>query len=211
MPLISSATLRSLGVTLDRQLSFDQHVTDTCRKCYFHIRAFRHVRNSLPDDVAKSVACGIVGSRLDYCNSLLFGISAANIDRLQKVQNTLARVTLRQSRATSSVNALAELHWLPINYRINFKIATLTYMVKHCGYPTYLRELLHDYKPTVCLRSSFRDLLLPARVRTVLASRGFSQSSSTVWNNLPDDIRACSTLSTFKRRLKTHFYNVAFN
>ena len=64
-----SPTIKTLGVTLDRLLTFDQHVANVCKACYFHIRALRHVRQSLPDDVAKIVACSIVDSRLDYCNS----------------------------------------------------------------------------------------------------------------------------------------------
>ena len=66
-----SSTVKSLGVILDRQLTFDEHVVSITKACLFHIRALRHVRNSLPDDVAKTVACSIIGSRLDYCNSLL--------------------------------------------------------------------------------------------------------------------------------------------
>ncbi len=71
----TSTTTKSLGVTVDRQLTFDQHVTNVCKACYFHIRALRHVRESLPDDVAKIVACSTVGSRLDYCNSLFVGMA----------------------------------------------------------------------------------------------------------------------------------------
>jgi len=68
----TAETVKSLGVILDRQLSFSQHVDNVCRACYFHIRALRHVRDSLPEDVAKTVAVSIVTSRLDYCNSLYF-------------------------------------------------------------------------------------------------------------------------------------------
>ena len=74
----SSATIKSLGVTLDRHLTFDQHVANVCKACYFHIRALRHVCQSLPDDVARIVACSIVGSRLDYCNSLFVSMTDCN-------------------------------------------------------------------------------------------------------------------------------------
>ena len=73
-----------------RLLTFDQQVANVCKACYFHIRALRHVRQSLPDDVAKIVACSIVDSRLDYCNSLFVGMSDRNFKKLQRVQNTLA-------------------------------------------------------------------------------------------------------------------------
>ena len=73
-------------------------------------------------DNAKSVASAIVGARLDYCNSLLYGVSAANLYKLQRVQNTLA------------------LQWLPVNFIITYKIAILTYKVKLTRQPQYLSE-----------------------------------------------------------------------
>ena len=69
----TSSAVKSLGITLDRKLTFDQQVANACKACYFHTRALYHVRPSLPDDVAKTVAYSIVGSRLDYCNLLLAG------------------------------------------------------------------------------------------------------------------------------------------
>ena len=91
-PTALSPYIKSLGVTLDSHLTFDDHVTAVSKACYFHIRALRHIRASIPDNVAKMIACSIVGSRLDYCNSLLAGMSEANFTKLQCVQNILAHV-----------------------------------------------------------------------------------------------------------------------
>ena len=126
-----SPTVKSLGVILDRQLTFDEHVASITKACLFHIRALLHVRNSLPDDVAKTVACGIIGSRLDYCNSLLvFGMSASNFKSLQRAQNTLAREVLWRGKFEHITPALIDLHWLPVQYRVTYKLATLTYSIK---------------------------------------------------------------------------------
>ena len=84
--------VKLLGVTLDSTLSFDKHVIKATRSCHYHIRALRHTRPLLTLDTAKAMAVAIVGSRLDYCNSVLYGMSQANINRLQRVQNILARV-----------------------------------------------------------------------------------------------------------------------
>jgi hypothetical protein len=184
-----SSTIKSLGVILDPKLSFDAHVTNVCKLCYFHIRALRHVRDSLPDEVARTVACSIVGSRLDYCNSLLAGTSKSNLLKLQRVQNTLARVTLRQGKFTHITPALKQLHWLPIEHRISFKMAILTYKIKSTGQPIYLRELLSDYEPVRTLRSSSKRLLTVNVADTVLAAHGFRHSAVVVWNSLPDNIR----------------------
>ena len=72
-------------ITLDSTLSFDRHVVEIARSCNYHIRALSQIRRRLTFDWAKSVACSIVGSRLDYCNSLLYGTTQSNIDRLQRV------------------------------------------------------------------------------------------------------------------------------
>jgi hypothetical protein len=97
-----SSYIKSLGVTLYSKLTFDQHVSNVCKACYFHILALNHVRMSLPDDVARTVACSIVGSRLDYCNSLYAGMSKSNVAKLQQVQNTLASAVLRHGKYEQS-------------------------------------------------------------------------------------------------------------
>jgi len=87
--------IKLLGVTLDNHLNFDRHISNVCSSSYFHIRALRHIGPYLASGTSKTIACAIVDSRLDYVNSVLTGISAHNIHRLQRVQNSLARVTTR--------------------------------------------------------------------------------------------------------------------
>ena len=99
-------------------MSFDKHVSAVCRKSYFYIRS------SLTTDAAKTVASSIVGSCLDYCNSLLAGTSVLNLSRLQLVQNTLARVVAQKPRYCHITPVLIDLHWLSVCQRIEFKIAT---------------------------------------------------------------------------------------
>ena len=80
-------------MTLDSTLSFDTHVTEVTRHCHYHIRALKHIRPPLTVEAAKTFAVSIVGSKLDYCNGVLHDISQGNLDKLQRVQNVLARVT----------------------------------------------------------------------------------------------------------------------
>ena len=187
------STVRSLGVTLDQKLSFDQHVTNVCRSCHFHIRALLHVRESLPDEVVKTVACSLVGSRLDYCNGLFAGMTQSNFTRLQRVQNTLTRVVLRRGKFQHIAPALKELHWLPVEHRVTYKLAFLAFTIKNSGQPAYLRELL----PVRTLRSSSKHLICKDRTETVLASRGFRHSAAAAWNNLPNPIRCTTNLDSF--------------
>jgi len=69
------------------------------------MRALRHIRLLLTTDAAKTIASAIIGARLDYCNSLLYGSSARNLERLQKVQNQLARVVLQLPWSASATDA----------------------------------------------------------------------------------------------------------
>ena len=111
-------TLKSLEVTLDQTLSFDQHVKEIVKASNFHMTAFRHIRPVLDRSVANIIACSIVISRLDYCNSLLYGTSGANIAKLQRVQNTLARIVTSAKRKDHITPVLHDLHWLPVKKRI---------------------------------------------------------------------------------------------
>ena len=131
-----------------------KQVSEICKASYFHIRALRHIRSSLTTEAAKTGASAIVGSWLDYCNSLLAGTSVSNLARLQLVQNTLGRVVAQKSRFDHITPVLSELHWLPICTRIKFKIATITYRVLQYQQPSYLAALVPFYVPVRSLRSS---------------------------------------------------------
>jgi len=86
--------IKILGVMLDKHLTFNDHVTAVCKSAYYHIRAMRHIRPAITEDMAKSIACALVGSRLDYANSVLLGVSSKNVTRLQRAQNAAARVVI---------------------------------------------------------------------------------------------------------------------
>jgi hypothetical protein len=137
-------------------------------------------------------------------------MSSANITKLQPVQNTLARVILRQRRFDHIAPALVELPWLPIQQGITFKFASITFKLRLAQQPAYLFELITNYEQCRQLRSSSQELLRVSRTKTVLASRAFAYSAVAVWNGLPLCIRDCATVDTFRRHLKTFLFNTAF-
>ena len=96
---------------------------------------------------------------MDYANSITYGMSASNMHRLQSVQNSLTRVVLPSLRHLSPSERLSYLHWLPVHYRIQFKIATLACNTLATCQPSYLYNLLHVYHPSRALRSSTQQLL----------------------------------------------------
>lgn len=200
-----------LGVTLDSHLSFDDHITGVVRACNYHLRALHHIRHLIDREAANTMACSIVCSRLDYCNSVLYGVTDANIGRLQRVQNSLARVVYNAPYRSSATALRRTLHWLPIKERISYKIAMLTFKVRLHQQPTYLAELIVDYIPSWSLRSSGTNLLVEPRKKTLIASRAFSCASPHIWNSLPPAARSSTSFDTFRRHVKTFLFDVAYN
>ena len=146
-----------------------------------------------------------------HCNNVLHGVSQSNIDRLQRVQNVLARIVVQAPSTISSVDICRELHWLPVNHRISCKLSLLTWKALHTAEPSYLSQLISHYATTRTLRSANTGLLtLPTGVTSHFSSRSFSVSSPSVWNSLPTHVRSIDNLCTFKRHLKSHLFQSAF-
>ena len=95
--------------------------------CSYQLRLINIIRNHLSTKVAERVVNALVTSRLDYCNGLLYGLTEANFNRLQRIQNAAARCVLKRSRDSSATAMLKLLHWLPIRKRITFKLLLLVY------------------------------------------------------------------------------------
>ena len=208
-----SESVRSLGVTIDNTLSFYAHVDAVCKAANHHLRALRHIRNCISDDDAKQIAVSLVSARLDYCNSLLYKTTQSNLAKLQRLQNSLARAVTYTRTQEHITPVLANLHWLPVVARIDYKIALLTYKTLVTKQPSYLFELLQVHQPSRSLRSSKQmNRLVVNSARTCFASRAFCCAAPTVWNSLPQDLtNDLSSLPSFKRRLKTYMYRRSFN
>jgi len=167
---------------------------------------------STSHNATKSVAVSIVGARLDYCNSLLHGTSQRNFDRLQRVQNSLARLVTQAPRRSSATDLRRQLHWLPIRQRVSFKFVTITSRAIHTGTPTYLACELHRHQPLRALRSGTTTTLHRPHAFSDFDKHSFAVSAPATWNNisLPASIRDSATLVTFKTAFKTHLFNSAY-
>ena len=150
-------------------------------------------------------------TRVDFSNSLLYGTSAYLLDRLQSVLNSAARLILRIGKYDPISAAIRrDLHWLPIQFRIQYKLNSITSNCLAGRAPEYLIELCHsvnDIPARRNLRSSFQVQLLVPRYRKERSGRrGFSVSSPQLWNLLPADIRLLhNEHQLFRKRLKTHY------
>ena len=149
IPVNSSA--RNLGFIFDSDMSFTDQINSLSKSCHFHIRDIRRIRHLLPLSAATALANSLVSSKLDYCNSFYNGISQANLNKIQRIQNTLARVVKNTSKFEHITPILKKLHWLPIKQRIDYKLCLLTYKTLQIQQPTYLYNSL-SFLLTFCLQ-----------------------------------------------------------
>ena len=213
-----SDKVRNLGVIFDSGFSFSDHVASVCRSCFVGIRDLRRIRKRLNRDTAVVLANALVSSRLDYCNSLFRSLSVRDSKKLQCVQNALARVVSRTTKFSHVTPVLKSLHWLPIKQRVCFKTATIIYKVLNNGAPAYLSSILCRYACATNTRRSNpeNNYLQVAKYKssviksTVHFQNSFSYDGPTLWNTLPLNIRTAPTLSSFKRKLKTHLFDEAY-
>jgi hypothetical protein len=204
----SSTLAKNLGATFDDTMRMHQHVTALVRSCNAQLRSIGQARKYLTTDATEKVLHAFLSSRLDNGNSLLYGLPDYQIQRLQRVQNTAARILTRTKKHKHISPIIKNLHWLPVAKRIVFKILTLTYKCLHDLASAYLQQLLQTYEPSRTLRSSAQCLLEVPKTRLKsYGDRAFAKAAPSLWNSLPLDIRQCNNLDLFKTSLKTYLFN----
>ena len=183
-----SDSARNLGFILDSKLSMKKHVIKIFQTAYFELKRISSIRRFLStEDATKTFVTSYILSRLDYCNCLLMGTPNSVIQPLQKIQNFAARLAPRHHHSTP---LLEKLHWLPISERMKYKVACMCFSAISGSGPAYLSELLHVYTPYCTLRSS-------SDKRKTHGFLTFSCFGPHIWNSFPQDLRHCSTLSSF--------------
>ena len=186
----------------DGGLNFRKHISLACRSCCYHIRDLRRLRRCLTSEVSKTIATALVSRKLDYCNGLLYDVTNRELNRLQGVQNFLARVVTRSPRFSRTTPLLKSLHWLPVCFRIKFKICLVTYKALCNNQPIYLKEMLTPPKGTSDLCSSDRNVSFVPRIKTKKAEGYFSVAALKLWNHLPGEIRTSKTVHFLRKKIK---------
>ena len=131
--------VKNLGTWLDSTLSMNSHVNNICSNAFYYLYNIRRIRKYLSRRSTETLIHAFVSSRVDYCNSLLYGLPTYQLHKLQRVQNAAARLIFRESRYCHVSPLLFNLHWLPVKFRIDFKILLLTYKAINGLAPFYLK------------------------------------------------------------------------
>ena len=186
--------VRDLGVIIDSELKMNDHVANVVRGCFYQLRQLRCVRRSLPVDTRRTLVTAFIASRVDYCNSALYGVAARTIQRLQMVMNAAARLVVGVGKYEHVTPILRDvMHWLPVPQRIAFKIAILTFKCIRRTGPSYFDNIcipVQSVPGRANLRSAGRgDLVVPTTSTSNIGRRSFRVAAPVIWNSLPVNLR----------------------
>ena len=207
-----STSIKNLGVTFDDSLTMYSQINTICKSVNCHIRNIWRIRRFITTEACHHIVRGLVLSRLDYANSLLFGAREADLTHLQRLQNKAARLVLSCGRDQSSTDLFRELHWLPVKQRIIYKLMLYIYKALNDMAPCYISAVVHlqntdpaEYRQRL-RSSSDQTRLIVSRSFKRAGDMSFTIAAAHLWNDLPVYLRESQSLPMFKRQLKTHLF-----
>ena len=161
----------------------------------------------------KRLVSVFVLSRLDYCNAVLACLHSSSLAPLQRVLYAAVRLVTGLGPRGHITGTMMELHWLPIEHRVKFKLCLIMHAAVSGQCPDYIREVVTPLAMLPGrnrLRAAANGLYDVPRTRTILGQRAFSVAGPQQWNDLPSDIRDITDRAAFKRALKSHFFRLAY-
>ena len=180
----------------------------------FQLKNIARIKKYLDQDCLKMLACNLIISRVDYCNSLYNELPNYQLKKLQNILNKAARLVTGSPLRDRITPVLIDLHWLPIKARINFKMCVLTHLALKTNDPVYLKRKLHRYAlpdSTQTRHALDPHWLDQPSANQGFGSRTFSYSAPRLYNKLPNDIKDSENIVTFKTKLKTHLFKECYD
>ena len=187
-----------------------EHITSVCRASHFHLRNIGSVRRYLTPETCATLVHSLISSKLDYCNSLLIELPETQINRLQRIQNSAARIVSRRPRHEHITPVLENLHWLPVQQRIMFKVVLFVFKCLNGLAPPYLTELITVKENSCSCQLRSDGCLQEKKTNNKFGDRAFSICGPVLWNRLPKCMKEINSLDKFKKELKTHLFKEAF-
>ena len=211
--IIPSKTAKNIGFIFDHVMDSKSQIQQTCKSGWHHLRSIGKIRPYLDENSTKILVHSFITSRIDMNNCLLLGLQKNYINRIQILQNAAARLIMRIPKHNHITETLIYLHWLPVKQRIMYKTALMVFKALHHLAPPYICELLTSKQNSLyTLRSNDNNLLdVPQSMSVTYGDRNFRNAAPKLWNSLPSELRSCSDIIIFKKLLKTHLFNMAYN
>ena len=207
---------KNLGFHFDSKMNLDTQIIKVTQKCYINLRNIGRLGSKLSFALKIQLVHSMVLSILDLGNASYGSITAGQLNKLQKVQNSSARFIFGLYGKASRQHIgpyLKKLHFLPVYYRIRFKIALLVFKSLNNLAPEYISSMINprtDAFHGVRRNGDSFLLCVPPAPRYSKTNGAFSISAPTVWNTLPYRMRSSSDVNEFKTLLKTHYFELAF-
>ena len=182
---------------------------------FFHLRRLRQLRGVVCYSTMQRLVSALVLSRLDYCNAELSGFPSTTLDLLRRVLNAAIRFVAGLGPRDHVTDQMKKLHWLPIKYRINFKLCVMMHAAVTGQCPQYIRDIIHPLSTLPKrnrLRAAASGQFDISRTRTVFGERAFSllvNESGTLFH------KTLQTSQTeklaLKRALKSYYFKLAYD
>jgi hypothetical protein len=203
---------KNIGFVFDHVMNCKKHINVICKAAWHQLRNIGKIRQYLNRKSTEQLVHSFVSSKLDTNNSLLYGLPDSLLQKLQRVQNAAARMVTRQPKHCHITPLLAELHWLPVTQRIQFKVILMVFKALNNLAPEYISDLLvRKTDSSRSLRSNQQNLLVVPRSHSVTyGDRSFRCAGPVLWNNLPIEMRYCDDIVIFKRLLKTLLFREVY-
>ena len=207
---------KNLGFYFDDQMALDAQVNNVTKKCFMNLRNLQRIGSKLSHNLKIQLVHSMVFSHLDYCNCVFGSLSEMNLNKLQKIQYSAVQFIYNlhgKDRYQSLSPFLKKLHFLPVRFRIRYKIALMVFKCFANIAPQYLAELLILRDPNrhnLRVDNDFFILKAPQRPHYKRTEGSFCHSGPRIWNALPYELRCMSELSVFKKKLKTYYFELAF-
>ena len=187
------------------------HITATCKSANYQLYCLNRIKHYLSPDTLKTAVHALIYSKLDYCNSLLVGLPIPELSKFQHVLNSAACMITGTRKFHHIKPVLIDLHWLPVDHCVKFKLLCLTHKALHGLAPRYISNLLQLYSPPRSLRSSEHELLCILKAcAKKYGERAFAHAACKLYNELPLITRLSANLNVFKNCLKTHLFKLAY-
>ncbi len=212
-------------------MSMEAHIDAKCGAAFRHLYSIRRIRKYLSREATETLIHAFIFSHLDYCNGLIYGIPEYQMSKLQRIQNMAARLVFRLPKFSHVTPLMVELHWLPVSYRVQFKLLLYVFKAINGTAPQYIQDMFTVYTSKYSFRrnSAIEDihyhfgeivspinqnsvfyLHVPKTKRVTFEQRSLAVAGPKLWNKLPLQLRSITDLDVFKRQLKTHFFNEAY-
>ena len=196
-----SKQVKNVGVWLDQNLDLNKHINTVVSHCHKILRDIGRVKKYMQRTQLETIVHAVISIRLDYCNSLFVNLPKDHLFKLQKVQNTAARLILGKRKRDSAKDALRELHWLNVDARITFKILLLVHKVVRGMCNMSLTYKTFNGRPEDELK------LVTPTFNTKYGNRLFEYNGSRLWNSLPVHMRKEEDTEVYKKSLKTLLFD----